>query len=239
MPWQETWAMTERMRFILAVQAGAEPMAVVCRRFGISRKTGDKWRRRFDATGATGLADRSRAPHTCPHAVPPAVRPALGTLRGQHPTRGPKKLAIRLPQVYPGLVAPAASTIGDLLKTAGLVVPRRVRRRAPPRTAPLAPATAPHTVWCADFKGECLLGDGPRCYPLTSSAAPPLPAALPGAAHDRDRARPAAVRGELAGVWAARCDPHRQRAAVCLDRGGRTDPLEPVVAAAGHLAGPP
>jgi transposase InsO family protein len=171
MPWQETCAMTERMRLVAAVASGDETMAELCRRYGVSRKTGYKWVGRFRVAGVPGLVDQSRAPHARPHAVGAAVREALLALRAQHPTWGPKKLAVRLPQVHPGLAAPAPSTIGDLLRAAGLVSRRRRHRRTPPRTQPLAHATAPNVVWCADFKGDFALGDGSRCYPLTISDA--------------------------------------------------------------------
>ena len=44
---------------------------------------------------------------------------------------------------------------------------RRKRHRTPPYMAPLAHADAPNRVWCADFKGWFLCGDGQRCDPLT------------------------------------------------------------------------
>jgi transposase InsO family protein len=163
--------MSERMRFIVAVDEGEVTMAAACRQFGISRKTGYKWLARYRQEGIAGLADRSRAPQHCPHAVTPEVREAVLALRGQYPTWGPKKVAAKLEQVYPNLVVPAPSTIGDLLAAAGLVVPRRRRRHVPPRTQPLAHATRPNVVWCADFKGDFVLGDGTRCYPLTISDA--------------------------------------------------------------------
>jgi transposase InsO family protein len=171
MPWQETCARTERLRFIITAQAGELSMAEACRQFGISRKTGYKWLGRFREGGAPDLADRPRAPHRRPHAVAPTAREAVLVLRGRYPTWGPKKLARKLSHERPDLIVPAPSTIGDLLAHAGLVVPRRRRRHAPPRTQPLAHATAPNVVWCADFKGDFGLGDGTRCYPLTISDA--------------------------------------------------------------------
>lgn len=171
MPWQETCAMTERMRFVLAVQSDTETVAACCRRFGISRKTGYKWLERFESEGAGGLGDRSRSPHRSPRAVSEAQREAAIALRSRYPSWGPKKIAARWPQCYAELPVPAASTIGDLLHAAGLVVPRRRRRHVPPRTQPLAHATGPNAVWCADFKGDFVLGNGSRCYPLTVSDA--------------------------------------------------------------------
>jgi transposase InsO family protein len=171
MPWLETEPMTERMRLVLAVERGEQTMAELCRQFGISRKTGYKWLARYAAAGALGLRDQSRAPHRCPHAVSPEVREAILALRRRYPTWGPKKLAVKLEQQRPRVVVPAPSTIGDILATAGVVVARRRRRRVPPRTQPLAQASAPNVVWCADFKGDFVLGDGTRCYPFTLSDA--------------------------------------------------------------------
>ena len=80
MPWKETRVVDERMRFVLAVEAGEEPMAAVCRRFGISRRHGYKWLERWRAEGVAGLADRSRAPLDHPQAV--AAELARGLSRG-------------------------------------------------------------------------------------------------------------------------------------------------------------
>ena len=57
-PWRDTRVMDERARFVVAVEAGDEPMAAVCRRFGISRQHGYKWLGRWRSEGASGLADR-------------------------------------------------------------------------------------------------------------------------------------------------------------------------------------
>ena len=65
MGWTETCAVDERMRFMLAVQEHEESFAAVCRRFGVSRRVGYKWLARYEAEGAAGLFDRSRAP-LCP-----------------------------------------------------------------------------------------------------------------------------------------------------------------------------
>jgi transposase len=46
----------------------------VCRRFGVSRKTGYKWIERYRAAGVSGLADGSRAPLHHPQAVACAWR---------------------------------------------------------------------------------------------------------------------------------------------------------------------
>jgi hypothetical protein len=84
-------------------------MAVLCRRHGVSRKTGDKWRDRNAAEGVAGLAARSHAVHTCPHATAPHPVAALCELRRRHPAWGPKKLLTVLAARQPRLALPALS----------------------------------------------------------------------------------------------------------------------------------
>src|SRR5258708_7151626 len=44
-------------------------------------------------------------------------------------------------------------------------------RHGPQSTAPFAQCAAANDVWCIDFKGWFLTGDGTRCEPLTLSDA--------------------------------------------------------------------
>jgi hypothetical protein len=67
-------------------------MSELCERYGISRKTGNKWPHLFEAEGAAGPIDRSRAPHHCEHHMEDSVREALLEVRRRHPTWGPRKL---------------------------------------------------------------------------------------------------------------------------------------------------
>jgi putative transposase len=170
MPWRETRVMDERARFVLAVEAGEEPVAAVCRRFGISRDKGYKWLRRWQAEGAAGLADRSRAPRSHPQAVAEELLEACLALRRQHPTWGPAKVKAALERRSPGQPWPAASTIGALFDREGLTVRRKLRRRTPPG-GPLFAAEAANDVWSMDFKGWFRTGDGIRVDPLTLSDA--------------------------------------------------------------------
>ena len=67
MPWLEMVPVEQRERFIDEHRLGLYDMTELCARYAISRKTGCKWRARYDAGGRPALRDRSRAPHTCPH----------------------------------------------------------------------------------------------------------------------------------------------------------------------------
>lgn len=171
MVWKETCAVDERMRFVLAVERNEEPMAAVCRRFGISRRVGYKWLERYRRAGVAGLEDRSRAPLHALHALSPAVAGRCLEVRRAHPTWGPVKVRAWLERHEPGQRWPAASSIGALFDREGLTIKRRLRRRCVPRTAPFAACDAANDVWCIDFKGWFLTGDGSRCEPLTLSDA--------------------------------------------------------------------
>ncbi|HWB43803.1 MAG TPA: IS481 family transposase [Hyphomicrobiaceae bacterium] len=154
-----------RNEFILRLGRG-ERLTDLCREYGIARKTGEKFKRRFREQGLAGLQDQSRAPGFIPHKTPPELVEVIVAHRRQHPTWGPRKLKETLQRSL-GRSMPAASTIGDILGSAGLIVPRR--RRPPHQATPTAlrEATAPNDVWCIDYKGQFRLIDGTYCYPLT------------------------------------------------------------------------
>jgi putative transposase len=171
MPWSETCAMEQRLRFIADVLAGDETFTEVCERYEIARKTGYKWFGRNGLEGVDGLKERSRAPHMHGRARPAAMREAVLELKERWPLWGPRKLRAKLAERHPDWEVPAASTIGDWLQREGLTRDRRRRRRCPPYTQPFAEAAAPNDVWSADFKGWFSTGDGRRCDPLTVSDA--------------------------------------------------------------------
>ena len=167
MPWSETCAMDERMRFIVAASEDEAVMSEICAEFGISRQTGYKWLGRYRAEGAEGLKERSRAPVHHGRARDEELVAAALALRERHPTWGPKKLRQKLCGRFSEEPAPARSTIGDWLRKEGLTQLRRPRRRCPPFSSPLQSVEAPNDVWCADFKGWFLTDDKQRCDPLT------------------------------------------------------------------------
>ena len=171
MPWKETCAVDQRMRFMVAYEAGEDTMAELCRRHAVSRKTGYKWLGRYVEAGVDGLKDQSRVPEHCPRAVGAAVEAIIVAGRAAHPTWGAKKLRVLLEREHPGMVCPARSTIAAILSRYGLVVPRKRRRRTPAQESPFASCESPNAVWCVDFKGWFRTGDGSRCEPLTLSDA--------------------------------------------------------------------
>jgi putative transposase len=167
MPWLETSLMEQRERFIRDHRLNLYTMADLCARYAISRKTGYKWRARFDEEGRRGLSDRSRAPHRCPHRTSDVVAELLCQARRQHPSWGPEKLLDWLEPRHPDLALPAVSTAGDLLARRGLVKKRRRRRHYQHPGVVPATTSRPNDLWTADFKGHFRTRDGIYCYPLT------------------------------------------------------------------------
>lgn len=169
MPWKARSVMDERVRFISRLLEG-ERMADLCREFGISRKTGYKFRERYLSHGVRGLVDASRRPIFHPHKTPEITEDLIVGLRRVKPSWGPKKLKARLQVNHPGVPIPAASTIGEILKR--YEIPRRKSKRRIRRVIPRGPlrqSASPNQIWCIDFKGQFQLGNRRYCYPLTIS----------------------------------------------------------------------
>ena len=167
MGWMETCTVDERMRFVIAAEKYEESFAALCRGFGVSRRVGYKWLARYREAHVEGLLDHSRAPLHHPHAIADEIAEACLAVRRAHPTWGPLKVRAWLERQAPATEWPATSTIGSLFDREGLTVKRKLRRRSPPSSAPFAHCEAANDVWCIDFKGWFLTGDGKRCEPLT------------------------------------------------------------------------
>ena len=167
MGWRETCAVDERMRFVIAAEKRERSLAAICREFGVSRKTGYDWLGRYGEAGVAGLLDRSRAPRHHPRAIAREIGERCVAVRRAHPSWGPLKVRAFLERQAPAIDWPAASTIGLMFDREGLTVKRKLRRRSPPSSAPFGQCGAANDVWCIDFKGWFVTGDGARCEPLT------------------------------------------------------------------------
>lgn len=165
MPWKSKTPVDLRIEFMKRV-IGGETVVDLCREYGISRKTGDKFKQRFKRLGEAGLLDQSRAPKVIPHRSPPELVAIIVAERKKHPSWGPRKLKDVL-ETRLNRVLPAPSTIGDILVREGLVEPRAKRTRVAAQPTTLREALAPNDVWCIDYKGQFRLGDRSLCYPLT------------------------------------------------------------------------
>ena len=170
MAWKKVLPMEERARFVLDVRKAEMPIAELCRRYEVSRKTGYKWIRRYRAEGLDGIRERSSRPLRCPHKTSFEWGGRIIVERLNHQRWGPKKIReLLIRKGWEGTV-PAASTIGDILRRAGLVSSTKRRRlRGTYYSGPLTVARYPNHVWAVDYKGWFRTGDGRRCEPLTIS----------------------------------------------------------------------
>ena len=161
MPWQECSTMSLRQEFLsLANQPGSN-FSQLCGRFGISRKTGYKWRRRGEQSGACGLADRSRRPQHSPRRSEPAIEQQVLTIRDQYGW-GARKIKSCLDRTGQGPLA--KSTVHAILR-------RHERVTNSPDQVSGAyqrfEQERPNQLWQMDFKGHYRLGNHQRCHPLT------------------------------------------------------------------------
>lgn len=172
MPWAESSVGKLRKEFVLEALHEDANVSEVCRKYGISRKTGYKWLERYRAGGPSALEDGSRRPHRFARNVSGEVVLELLKLRERHPRWGPKKLRQKLEETLrpEGVEVPSVRTLARIIERAGLADPKK-RRRTPvsnaPTTAPKALAEAPNDLWTVDFKGWWRTKDGHRCEPLT------------------------------------------------------------------------
>lgn len=160
MSWKESTCMSQRAEFLAFVRTPGANLSELCRRFGISRQTGYKWLKRFEAGDPDGR-DRSRRPQSSPRRTPAEVEARVFAVRERYPFYGGRK--IRRSLLREGVERPpAASTITAILGRNGLLSPERRLKRDWQRFE----EDAPNGLWQMDFKGHVPLSHG-RCHPLT------------------------------------------------------------------------
>jgi putative transposase len=165
MPWRECHTMDERIRFVARLLEG-EKMMPLCREFGISRKTGYCLFNRYKDCGVAAFTDRSRRPYRQANRLPPQLEAVIVRLKREHPGWGAPKIREKLRRESTAPHLPAISTVHAVLDRHSLVQ-RRQRRRSRPTGTTLSRPTEPNALWCADYKGEFMLGNRRYCYPLT------------------------------------------------------------------------
>ena len=170
MPWKETDAMKEKRAFIDAMLKQSKPFRELCHEFGISEKTGYKWRNRFLDQGYSGLEEESRAPREHPNTIDGDTAAELIRLRLAHPSWGGKKLLALYQRSHPSLPQPSLSSVNRIIEKAGLLKKKRIHRLSAtsdcPRLNQALKVSGPNDVWCIDFKGWWR-SDGEICEPFT------------------------------------------------------------------------
>jgi transposase len=169
MSWKQMSLLVRRLKFAKLASQARQSMSQLCRLFGLSRKSGYKWKARFEAQGRGGLRDRTRRPKRSPERTSLQWLKRIRRLRRRHWSWGSRKLAARLRQQYPRREVPSARTIGKWLQRMKLNRGYRRRSRRGPHLErkQLTLAVGNNQVWTVDFKGWCRTQDGQRVEPLT------------------------------------------------------------------------
>lgn len=160
MPWKEKRVAQMREEFVNQALAGERTKAELCREYGISRPTGDKWIARYLA--GEELNDRSRRPNNVSGKTPTEIEELIVNYRRDHPAIGAVKIhRILTDEGYTGL--PCTKTVNNILKRNDLITTEASRAA----TANIRfEKTYPNEMWQADYKGYITMKDGKRCYPL-------------------------------------------------------------------------
>jgi putative transposase len=157
--------MNQRKEFVLRAM-NTTNFRQLCQDYGISTKTGYKWKERFIAQGFEGLQELSRRPRGHAQELGEAIVCEMVRLKQAHPHWGPRKLRHIYQRTHSQV--PSESSFKRVLERAGLVQKRRLRARGQSgRIFSGRRASAPNEIWTVDFKGWWHRADGKRCEPLT------------------------------------------------------------------------
>ena len=161
MSWETKTVMEQRKQFVLDASAEGANISELCRQYCISRKTGHKWINRAEL--GLPLCDQSRRPHRQPSKTADSIEQEIIQLRLRHPSWGGKTIRAALEAAgVEGL--PSDKTCCNILKRKGLVDPAESAKH---KACQRFEKEHCNEMWQTDFKGDFLLGNGVRCYPLT------------------------------------------------------------------------
>lgn len=168
MPWKEKNVMDLRTEFITKSLTNSQSFISLCKEYGISTKTGYKWKKRYHQNGISGLYDQSRKPKSSPNKLNEDVVCELIRLKNAHPRWGPAKIRRLYSDNNNGYSAASESSVKRIFNKAGLVKKRR-RRKAKPSTRIVNDIAVkePNSLWTVDFKGNWYSTDNERIEPLT------------------------------------------------------------------------
>lgn len=160
MPWTERRVEMLREDFIALSMQEDRNMSALCEEFGISRKTGYKWIKRHQENGL--LEDRSRRPKKNGSKTDEKTERLIIEIRQERPGWGARKIQVYL--CRKGYIMPCERTVNNILKRNGLITPEASLARRPFKRFE---REQNNELWQADFKGDVVMADGNRCFPLT------------------------------------------------------------------------
>lgn len=160
MPWKERTEVTMREEFVKRVLSHEKSKSELCREYGISRPTGDKWIKRY--LNGENLENKSKAPFRTANKTPPEMESFLVEQRKQYPAIGAVKLR-RILENSGEQNLPCTSTVNAIFKRNGLITPKASDDATPYKRFE---KSFPNDLWQADFKGNFPMNNGERCHPL-------------------------------------------------------------------------
>jgi len=155
--------MSLRAEFISKAGLAGANISQLCRHYGISRKTGYKWLKRYQEGGESGLVDRSRRPHHSPRRSPMDVEVRVVKVRQEHPAWGGRKIKAYLER-QGHTPSPSPSTITEILRRNNQIDEEEAQKHRPFQRFEME---KPNQLWQMDFKGYFALEEGGYCHPLT------------------------------------------------------------------------
>lgn len=133
MPWKSDSFPDQRSEFIAQWLRRKMPLAQLCRRLAISRKTAYKWIARFRQHGRRGLRDCPRAAARVHNRPAPQWLARIRRWRTRHPSWGAPKLRWALQRRFGARGLPSEAAISRWLNQWGL---SRRRHRRPTHRGP-------------------------------------------------------------------------------------------------------
>lgn len=160
MPWMEKRVEMLREEFIIRSLQADRNFSALCKEYGISRKTGYKWLKRYQDEG--NLDDQSKQPKRAVNKTDETIERLIIDIRKEHPVWGARKIQVYL--CNKGHDMPCVRTVNNILGRHGLISREASLARRPFKRFE---RERNNELWQADFMGDFLMVDGNRCFPLT------------------------------------------------------------------------
>ncbi len=168
MPWKETDAMDQKQKFIIEAFSFKKSFKELCRDYGVSTKTGYKWKSRFLQGGMPALQEKSRKPFNTGRPFPEEVVLEIIRLKNKNHAWGAHKIRDLYAKNHPDKRPPARSSIDRVLQRSGFTVKKK-RKRYPTsqRIQNRFKPAKPNDLWTVDFKGWWYTHEKEKVNPLT------------------------------------------------------------------------
>ena len=113
--------MDQRKEFVLEAMDPLCNFTKLCSKYGISTKTGYKWKSRFIQEEFAGLFDQSKRPDNSPTQIPEEIILEIIKLKIKKKHWGPKKIREIYRQKHPEENIPCLTSVERILRKAGLI----------------------------------------------------------------------------------------------------------------------